>query len=286
MLTFLLPFYASSQVGGNQINNYDKYNPGYRSTAPVKIALTDTTIVIEVKILENTAADFYLVTMGISQKGKTVAETLDNLKKIGEKFTSQLKQNGIPSEKIQFDFVNQYKIFELTEINNTTYKEELTGFEANSTATIRIEKIEELDKILVIASQLGIYDLIKVDYMLNDIYSHKQKLMNEAANLLLSKKTFYEKTANMRVHPNGSIYAENFEAIQPSEQYERFQSATSSEISSYGESRYRIIKSPEPLSFFYNPKTADSFDKVLNPQIFGPSVQLVYTLQVKYRLLK
>lgn len=282
-----VPTYMWAQVGGNKINrNYNSYNSDSKIPAPYKVFYTDSSIVIQVDILENAIADYYLVTLGITQRGKTVAETYDSLNKTCDKLATSLKQKGFGSDKIKFDFVNQYKILELKELNSSTYKEEHTGFEANQTATIRIEKIEDLQDILLVASQAGIYDLVKVDYMLNDLNAHKQKLMAEAISALETKKNFYIKTANMKLEPHGSIYSENYVAIQPAAQYHEFRSASSSEVDSYGESRYKVITEPRPLSFYYETDSQTKYDKVLNPQIFTPSLQLVYTLQVKYNLAK
>src|SRR6185295_4311120 len=72
---------ASSQISGNQAynNGNNSNNEGRNAYRNPVILLNDSAILISANILLNTPADVYMVTLALSQDGKTVKECSDSI---------------------------------------------------------------------------------------------------------------------------------------------------------------------------------------------------------------
>jgi len=185
-----------AQVSGNQAygNGYDDGRNGNKNYV---ILQGDSAIVISANILLNSPADVYVVTLALSQDGKTIIECNDLIKKQIDDFKSSLKKLGVTEKDMYVDFISQTKIYDYT-ISGKTAEQVENGFEIKKNVTIRLNNPGDFDQLMIIASQHDIYDLVKVDYIINDTRKIYTQMMTAAADIINQKKQIYLQLASFR----------------------------------------------------------------------------------------
>ena len=101
-------------------------------------------------------------------------------------FSDDLNGLGLGGDQVFVDFVAQNKIYGF-EVAGDLAREKLVGFELKKNVSIHYRDPDLLDKIVVAAARSKIFDLIKVDYVLKDINTVQDKLMDEAARIIKQK---------------------------------------------------------------------------------------------------
>src|SRR6185295_16756806 len=180
---------------------------GQRVLTPQELPPTNTSMFVEADVLMNVKADEYVAVFGVAQNGETVAECTEKIDAVVKEFTESLRMLRIGKEDIFVDFIAQPKIFTF-ELAGDIAREKLAGFEVKKNLSIRYSDPAMLDKLVVAAARSRIYDLIKVDYVVNDISAVQEKLMKEAAATVKTKISRYESLLGITVHTPAQVYAE------------------------------------------------------------------------------
>jgi uncharacterized protein YggE len=168
-------------------------------------------------------------------------------------------------------------------VDNNVAQEELTGFELKKNVSIHYQDKLLLDKLVVAASRSRIFDLVKVDYLVKDLQSIQDRLMQEAAGIIKRKAGQYEKLLGIKALPPPQLYAEKPSIYYPSEMYDSYTAYESEQVDRQEyRSKYVVHDLRKPRTFFFNPLTADGFDHVINPVVLEPVVQFTLYLKVKY----
>ena len=133
----------NSQVGGNQIYNNNNKNRSYNyNRKPIEktsIYSTDSTLVVTAKVLLNQKADYYLITIGANQLGKTVIEVNQKINKRIDNVKQKLNLLDISNDEIYVDFISQTKQYDF-KITGREVNEYFDGFNIrkNISPTCRI----------------------------------------------------------------------------------------------------------------------------------------------------
>ncbi|NJO92339.1 MAG: SIMPL domain-containing protein [Chloroflexia bacterium] len=146
----------------------------------------------------------------------TLSEANSKIDKRISDFLSALLKMGISKDDIYIDMTTQTLISDYKVTGN--YAEQfISGFEQKKNVVIKFENIKQLDQMVVIASDYGIYDLAKVDYIVLDNNKIYTELFQVAVNVINGKKELYTKATNVKLQTGSQIYGESFYSFFPAE---------------------------------------------------------------------
>jgi uncharacterized protein YggE len=293
VLTILIasPHFCPGQVGGNlgYAQSGAKARAEQREQAKRMIVdkaqpPTATTTFVEADVLINVKADEFVAVFGISQEGTTVEECSQKMQRVVKEFTDSLKAMAIADNDLFLDFVTQTKIYGF-EVAGDIAQEKLVGFELKKNLSVHYKDRLLLDNIVVSAARSKIYDLIKVDYIVRDLKSIQNRLMDEAAAIVQQKSARYEKLLGIKLQPPAQIFAEKYATHYPSGMYDSYTAAESEEIAIQAQRQNRTVQlARKGRTFVFNGLDGDGFDQVIDPLITEPVVQFTLYLKVKYEV--
>jgi len=234
---------------------------------------------VEASVLMNVKADEYVAVFSIQREGQSVSEANERMNTAVREFTEALRSLGIGEQDIFVDFVTQPKIYEF-ELSADVAREKVAGFETKKNVSVHYRDFSLIDKLMAAAAKAGVYDLIKVDYIIKDVGAIEAKLMEEASGVIKQRLDRYEKLLGIKVQGPGRIYAERPSIYYPSELYDSY-TAVETESINRPPQRYTVQQARKARTFFFNALDGDGFDKVINPVVIAPMVQATLYLKVK-----
>ena len=203
---------------------------------------------IESNVMVNVKPDSFVAVFGFDRLGSTSENSNEQVNTIFSNFKKALTKLGITDEDVFIDFITQ----------TTTTVEQTKAFQTKKTIAVRYKDRNLFEKIVTLAAANSIYDLIKVDYIVSDFEKIRPQLFDEASKVVLSKYDKYTKLFGVKLTPKG-LEAETYGAFYPGERYVGYQ-----------------------RSFYYQPLSQTSFDKVVNPVGIEPLVQFTLYLRMVY----
>lgn len=272
------------QVGGNQVFNREHRERPATPQAE-KIFLTDSTFFIRASILKNVISDSYVATFGVVESAKTLKEANTQIDDRIQKFIFALKKIGVLHADIYVDITTQTRILDYKTDGN--YAEQfISGFEQKKNVIVKFKEIKDLDKMVIAASEFEIYDLIKVDYIVDDPNKIYTELFQTAMELLNNKKDLYVKTTNIKLKKSPKISSESFYYLTPSKLYQSYTPKNiSTDYEDYSSNRKKKTLQIS-TTYYYDNIDYSTFDKVINPIITEPSVEFILLLQLKFDIEK
>ncbi|MDP9077290.1 MAG: hypothetical protein M3O71_07710 [Bacteroidota bacterium] len=199
-------------------------------------------------------------------------------------FISALLKLNIAQKDIYVDMTTQNKLFDYR-VKGNIADQYLKGFEIGKNVIIRIKDIKDLDNLLITASGYQIYDLVKVDYIVNDVNKVQNQLFKLATDVINEKKDLCVAATNARLLPVSQIYGEDFYSYYPAQLYKAYTAQNSSKIyTEYDRLIKKDLKSS--TTYYYDKVNYSGFDKIINPSIIEPAVEFVFSLQIKFQIEK
>jgi uncharacterized protein YggE len=272
---------AMAQQSGNSVYGQ---NAGFvmgKADPTGKLWLNDSSFIIQATVAKNVIADNYVVTFGLSEEAKTVAECNDKIDKRIKNFIADIAKLGIKESDIFIDMTTQNKVFDYT-----TEKEQetqyLKGFDLKKNVIISFKDIHQLDQMVLAAAKYEIYDMVKVDYNVSDLSKIYADLFRAAKEVIDQKKGLYIEATQMSVDPQSMIYNEQLYSFYPAQLYKSYTAYEAVETYYSNPIKKKDIrKSP---TFYYDKMSYSGFDKVLNPNVVAPAVEFCLSLQIKFQL--
>lgn len=285
MTLFLFALTVFGQQSGNSVigqgYNYKQTN---ESKTVDKLYLSDTSFVIQANVLINVIADSYVTTFGVSESSTTLKDANTKIDKRIKDFVTALTKIGISKTDIYIDMTTQTQISDY-KVNGDYAEQYISGFEQKKNVIIKFKYIKDLDKMIVTASDYGIYDLAKVDYIVADLNKIYTQLFQSALNVINSKKELYVKATNIILTSSSEIYGESFYSFYPSQLYKSYTPNITSDY--YNKSTYGKRKDlKKNVTYYYDKINYSGFDKVINPVVTEPAVEFVLMLQIKFDIEK
>ena len=311
-----------AQVAGNAIQSQKKSPRYYENNAAndIRYAQTanfsnsldfvgDTAITLNAKVLMNVLADSYVVLLGTAHVEACHA-LID--KRING-FLDALQKAGIPSKNCYIDFVSQVPAFEYEvekKLFSTTYNEVPKGFEIKKNVHVAYNDHKLLNLILTEAAKYEIYDIIKVDVVVDNIEAINDSLRQKAVRLHHKKASDYRKLVEFKLnslgveavrllHKKANDYrklgikfdatryqtiAEKIGSVYPVEQYDSYTAFVNPSLSSVKKGGYNVDNAPKNQTIYYNKLPYNEFDAVINPQVIEPVAQFYCHIQTRYVL--
>lgn len=280
VLLVLLINIAVCQVSGNV--NYNSRVQIRESNINVEFN-SNRDLIISVKGLNNVPADSYVAMFNINQKGQTIDQTNELLEeRLKQISTSVGNMKGIELFVDMVSFIPQYEYEKEKKVfSKKSYNEVPTGFELQKNLHIKYEEPRQLTELVRICSEQEIYDLIRVDYILEDIKAEKEKLMDQADKIVKEKLIRYEQLLSIELDSLEKELVEGFRIIYPVESYKSYQAYSNSSLREKETSR--VNQSQKRTTLYYQPILNKEFDYVINPLVIEPVIQVIYELRVKIK---
>jgi len=289
---FALSAALTAQVMGNygvQQNTYQQIRESnqYRGVPKSAMMLEGNTIEIGINALSNQNAGAYVAIFNLVQFGKLADETNTLINTRIGNFITELKSLGIPEADIHVDMVNflpKYE-FDMTKklFSKKTYTEIPKGFELQKNVHVRYKKAALLDNIVTAAAKQEIYDIVKVDYFVNDSQAIYAQLRESTFQYLKNLKKQYQ-SIGIQLDSAYVITAENAWVAYPINRYESYQAFSTQSLESIEKSSSIVTTAEKPISRFYNAIPANDYDIVINPEVLEPCVQFSYNLVVRFTM--
>jgi uncharacterized protein YggE len=282
-----------AQAAGNEVranSNYGNYYTQPSKSNPISRAElgNDSTMVIETNILMNVLADSYVAILSLTQSGEKLAEVNQMMESRIQGFSQELQKNGIDKQNIYLDFVSQVPTYEYEvekKIFSRSANEVPSGFELKKNLHITYRDPEQLDKIMLIAANFEVYDLVKVDYHIKNLEAIYDTLRTRAV-VLIQKKTRQLSALGINFKPEAYKYqtlAEDITSAYPEERYASY-TAYSSSAPKKGIKTQNDYK--KNTTYYYSKVGYNNYELVINPIIQEPTIQISYSLKVRYSLKK
>jgi uncharacterized protein YggE len=274
------------QESGNRIyNRGGTSNP--RRTPPNTGSLFGGSIpgsvqFIEASVLLNAAPDQFVAVFGAAQEAPTAVESNQRVNAQIESFLSSVDKLGVNRSDTFIDFITQNRVFSFFPEAEGVVREKLTGFETKKTVAIRYKDRPMLERLLTAAAQAAIFDLIKVDYVINDMVGMRRRLFEEAARIVKQKEETYVRTMGLKF-TRKFIYQESYDTLYPAELYQTYTAFESGSAENYYSSSSRVvIRERKSSTSYLEPLDKSAFDAVLSPIGIEPMVQSTLYLKVMY----
>lgn len=254
---------------------------------PYYTVSNDTVIYIDVKALMNVKADTYIMILGLSQ----ISENLENCFDLtDQRIAAFLSEAGIKDEDAYVDFISQTPIFARErekKIFSKKFVEIPKGFEIKKNIHIRYSDRKMADKYLKLAAKNEIYDIIRVDYIVNNHKAVYDTLRQECVNLLNKYTADFAKLGYSFEADYKSLEESN-SCTYPISNYSSFSSymPANYEPLTGNDSEITLVNPNEHINIFYNKLPYNNYDIIINGDMVEPAVQFSQYLKLKIVLKK
>ncbi|KAB2810077.1 hypothetical protein [Phaeocystidibacter luteus] len=284
-----LPLFAVAQVRGN----YDYRSSSNQQFRQTTVLPTTSGIAslqpldihhFTVKGMMNLEADSYLAIFTITQMGTTQGETEALVRAKTDSIKQALVAEGIDVETYidMISFVPLYEVQVTKKIfSEDTYNEVPKGFELKKNLHFRYTDPEVLERLVALCAEQEIYDLVRVDYHIEDIEKKKAEMIAKAETLLMAEMNRHKRLMGVDFAEFNVQMADGFRSTYPIERYQTYTAYCSSALNVRAENG-TVVQHDKTTSEFYMPIANKGYDFVMNASILEPVVQLEYEIVLRY----
>jgi uncharacterized protein YggE len=247
------------------------------------ISLPDNSgMIIPAHVQINIKADEYVAVYGLSQDGRTIEDCNQKINAQAENFIGELKTIGVSAADVDIDHTTQTRTYDY-QITGNVAKEKAVGFTVRKTMSIHFKEKEWINKLMAAAAKSNIYDLIKVDYVVNNPAAVREKLFEESIRLIREKAGRYDKLLGLKFRSQLQVVEESYNTIFPTEAYDSYTAFETGKVSAGLFNNRNVVKeAPKNETFFFKTQDPGNFDFIINPVVTEPVVQFSLYLQIKY----
>jgi uncharacterized protein YggE len=241
-------------------------------------------IVLRCSALMNVRADSYLAIFNLTQVATTAKEADELINKRIQTFQDNLRSLGIASSDVYVDMVYLIPVFEFEvskKFFSKTYNEVPKGFEMQKNIHVKFTGSNMVDKIVTTASMSEIYDLVAVEYFVNNparIYD----TLRIAAQKQIQANVSRLKSNGINLTEYFSSLQEETDVVYPESRYSEYEAFVTQSLEAARNTTVTTVRKPKTVA--YNKLSYDEFDIVLNAEFTEPVVQYTYDLSMKYTL--
>jgi uncharacterized protein YggE len=276
---------ALGQESGNRNYNRDTRTSGRRAAPNTGIIYNNGELFIEAYVLFNAPPDEFVAVFGAAQEAPTAVESNQKVNAQIEQFLSAAERLGVNRSNTFVDFITQNRVYNFTRDSDGTIREVLTGFETKKTIAVRYKDRPLLEKLLTVAAQASIFDLIKVDYVINDMGKIRNRLFDEAVSIVKQKEDNYGRSLGMVIKRSALLQA-TYDTHYPWELYQTYTAYESGAVDTYYQSNSRVIHERKSSTSYLEPLDRSAFDAVINPIGVEPTVQCTLYMKVLYSIAR
>ncbi len=288
IVLLMLTFY-SLNIFAQASGNYNYNNPKkaqqnvLQNPAPSAQLLGENSMVFNISALANEKADAHLAIFNIIQVGATAKEANKLVKARYDAFLKEATIAGIKKKDIYIDMVSLVPVYEYEvqkKLFSKNYNEVPKGFELQKNIHVVYKDPQLLDLLVTIAADHEIYDLVKVEYFVEDTEKVYDRLRDKCV-AFANKKLASFKKLGIEMDTVFRVVAEAQNVAFPIERYKSFQAFSSSSVEAI-KRRSTVTNVPKKVTMFYEKLPYNGYDIVLNPIILEPAIQYTYNLKVQF----
>mgnify|MGYP000182770728 CR=1 FL=1 len=274
----------------NRAYQKDKYNSSYNNKSRPVVALAGSAIrndvTFDIKILMNVKADSYLAIFHLSQVGRRTGEIDTLMNKRINGFKRALTRVNIPEKDVFIDMLTFVPVYEYVverKLFSKTYNEVPKGFEMKKNIHVRFKDERVLDKIVTAAAQNEIYDLVRVDYFVDDMEG-VYDTMREKAVTIAAKKEKLHQDLGVDLSSRYRYVNDKSAVSMPYDNYFQYQAYTNNNLFSNSliAKKGKVQLAEKAWTLYYQPIAYKDFDAVITPSVLEPVVQFTYNLKITY----
>jgi len=278
-------FQAKPQAMGNLMYESNSRIFFQQAEQAVKASIQGNVLVLEVNAMMNMRADSYLAIFNLTQLGQSAEEADSLMNGRVEGLMARVRKLGVKDRDVFTDmlsFIPVYEIETTRKLFSTSYQEVPAGFEIQKNIHVKFTDARMLDKIVSAAAKEGIFDLVKVDYFVEQQSACYDTLRMFATKLMQDKLKNFTKLG-LKVEESHRTAAEKNGAYFPLDRYTTYQTRTRTSLNSRRKGQV-IDDVRKPSTLFYNKVPYGNFDIVLHADITEPPVQYTYNLTLHCQL--
>lgn len=269
--------FVYSQISGNiNYTQSTKVPQSYINAA----APAHNQIYLSIKGLANVKADAYLAIFSLTQVGKTEEEAQNF---IDQRIHSALHKiqdlEHVESYVDMISFVPKYEFVEQRRFFSKTYNEVPAGFEIKKNIHLKFKDPNVLNDMIKIFAQNEIYDLVRVDYYIENIEEIKMQMLQKANDILKGKMNIYKEMLGESFDNYTKSFNEEYKTFLPVEMYKSYQAANSRNLHLW--KAEQVQSQAKTTTIHYQPVFSKGFDFVMNPVIMEPVVQVLYEFKLQ-----
>lgn len=254
--------------------NAQIYNPTVQQNMN-KTLHPSNVLTIDVKALQNESATTYTAIFNVSQIGPTAEETNALIKERINNIKIRLNEIGLTDEDVAIDvisFVPVYEVEVTKKLFSKTYTEVPKGFELQQNIHIQFTNTNQFEFVLEACAKSEVYNLVKVDYYIENIQSVYKNLQDQLLKLISDKKAYY-KVLGFNLENYDVAIADDKYCYFPKDFYRNYQAFNSVSFEALKKDR-GVTTTKKQTSYYYQPLTYENYDVVINPSILEPVVQI------------
>ncbi|MEN8884762.1 MAG: SIMPL domain-containing protein [Winogradskyella sp.] len=258
------------------------YNPTVQQQIH-KVLQPSNVLTIDVKALQNVSATTYTAVFNVSQIGTTAEDTNTLMKTRINAIKKRLLGIGITQNNIAIDvisFVPNYEVEVTKKLFSKTYTEVPKGFELQQNIHIQFTKTSQFEAVLEACAKSEVYNLVKVDYFIEDIKAVYKNLQEQLLQLIDDKKAYY-KILGFDLSTYNVAIADDKYCYFPKDFYQSYQAYNSVSFDALKTNK-GITTAKKQTSYYYQPLTYEHYDVVINPSILEPVVQIGMNIKLLF----
>lgn len=276
----------NAQVAGNNQYNSEQSPPNSDNNRfNNNMVLDKNEITLNVNGLYNATPDSYAATFNLVQTAETAELTDQLLNQRIILFKQRLHRIGIDTTDVRVDmisFVPKYEIESENKLFSKSFNEIPSGFELQKNITMQYRNSKLLDRVVTAAAQSEIYDLVKVDYFLVNAPQLIDTLRTKCLREMAMRTKSYQ-ILGLKMDTLKKVLSENIVTVYPETRYFGYQAfSRGSQNFSRKKTSITFNEIPKTISKYYKKLEYDKYDIVINPVTLEPSIQISYSLTVKY----
>ncbi|WP_458627798.1 SIMPL domain-containing protein [Winogradskyella sp. PC D3.3] len=262
--------------------NAQIYNPTVQQQVQ-QVLHPSNVLTIDVKALQNVSATTYTAIFNVSQMGPSAEKTNQLLKQRIDSIKYRLNSKGIAQKDIAIDVISFVPIYEVEvtkKLFSKTYTEVPKGFELQQNIHIQFTKTSQFEAILEACAKSEVYNLVKVDYYIENIQAVYKNLQDELLQLIEQKKAYY-KVLGFNMSDYNVAIADDKYCYFPKDFYQSYQAYNSISIEALDKNK-GVTTAKKQTSYYYQPLTYENYDVVINPSILEPVVQIGMNIKLAF----
>lgn len=287
-----MAFALSGQVSGNYMyNTSERWNDvGHQLqlAQPNGIAVSNLNqhqLILEINGLYNARASSYLAIFHVTQVGPDARTTDSLMNKRIDGVRKAALNAGLSEADFYVDMLSLVPLYEVevtTRLFSKTYNEVPAGFEMQKNIHIRFTDAQVLDGLITAAAIEEIYDLVKVEYFVDDLAGIYAELRKQSLSVLDERIALFD-SLGVAVRDQWTLAGETKSLHEPQAAYARYTSFTNTSVEA-AKKKGHITQMKKPQTMYYSPLGYNGFDLVANPEILEPVIQFTYKLTVQLEL--
>lgn len=283
----LSQLFALAQASGNYM-----YNTSNRWSGDAALqvygnanAFDYNHLTLDVKGLYNVPADSYMAILHVTQVGPDARAVDSLMNRRIQGFIQEIEEAGIERDDVYIDMLSLVPIFEIEKTGrlfSKTYNEVPAGFEMQKNIHLRFTDSQVLDKIITAAAFHEIYDLVKVEYFIENIEAVYDSLRSRVSALMHERVAQFD-SLGIALEGQWRVAKDHKAVYQPQDRYARYQSFTNTSVEA-SVRKGSVTQMKKPQTMFYDKLSYSDYDLVGNPEILEPVVQFTYSLSMQLEL--